>query len=746
MSRISESKQCEPEDELHPSPTRQKRKASSISKENNAQQPHFHPLGTIIQKEFDSGVFEGNVDGHEFNADGTILWYHVIYTDGDQEHMTAKEIEPLLLLNKALEDRRKKRKTHISSEDEDEEFNGERTKIKKSNSKKTPPPQSNTLLNHFSRSPKPEQGPSRQPSPTRKASLFGSSLHQTSLSSFITSGRKQLPSTKARIPSPEESDEDVKEVKAEFTTLDDDVQENRNHDRLTPRCNIKVDDSVDDQKRAVDNGTRKRPTPRSARSGKPRKVPAYVDSDIDDASKDPGEQDDDDFAAVSSEEDAEDMDMDFSALAEEEEELDEDSEDENAAAKKKAGLPKPPAAPVASDGDKYGNELPKKKKPPQRKAPSRSAPKPRRSSTVATRPNNRSNEVHKLLKTPYTAGDGLPVIKDPQEMFDDMIENLMAQKRSDGFSILSLVNQFSKNRPLKVATMCSGTESPILALDMIQNAIRNYLKSHPELVDGDDDDDAISVPMEHIFSCEIEPFKQGYIERNFSPPLLFRDIRELKNEKAQTAYGSLMEVPREPGCVHMLIAGTSCVDYSNLNNKKKTLDEAGESGQTFMGMMGWILKAEPPIVIIENVSGAPWDAKIELFDDAGYSATFLRMDTKDYYIPHTRMRGYLFAVRKNTGSDARPAIWKELVKSLRRPASASLDAFMLPNDDPRVLRGRARLTAESMAGDNGDRAGRTDWTKCETRHQRARTTEELGESRPLTEWSDATATKMPGFG
>jgi hypothetical protein len=33
--------------------------------------------------------------------------------------------------------------------------------------------------------------------------------------------------------------------------------------------------------------------------------------------------------------------------------------------------------------------------------------------------------------------------------------------------------------------------------------------------------------MEHIFSAEIEPFKQAYIERNFSPPILFRDVTEL---------------------------------------------------------------------------------------------------------------------------------------------------------------------------------------------------------------------------
>ena len=34
----------------------------------------------------------------------------------------------------------------------------------------------------------------------------------------------------------------------------------------------------------------------------------------------------------------------------------------------------------------------------------------------------------------------------------------------------------------------------------------------------------VEIEIDHVFSCEIEPYKQAYIERNFLPPLLFRDI------------------------------------------------------------------------------------------------------------------------------------------------------------------------------------------------------------------------------
>lgn len=35
------------------------------------------------------------------------------------------------------------------------------------------------------------------------------------------------------------------------------------------------------------------------------------------------------------------------------------------------------------------------------------------------------------------------------------------------------------------------------------------------------------LPIKHVFSAEIVPYKQAYIERNFHPEIIFRDILEL---------------------------------------------------------------------------------------------------------------------------------------------------------------------------------------------------------------------------
>lgn len=103
----------------------------------------------------------------------------------------------------------------------------------------------------------------------------------------------------------------------------------------------------------------------------------------------------------------------------------------------------------------------------------------------------------------------LPPISSIPKMFDDLVSRA---------SHLDRVVDRLNGRKLRVATMCSGTESPLLALRMITRSLFKETGKQLEI--------------EHIFSCEIEPFKQAYIERNFSPPILFRDVLELANDYA----------------------------------------------------------------------------------------------------------------------------------------------------------------------------------------------------------------------
>jgi len=114
-----------------------------------------------------------------------------------------------------------------------------------------------------------------------------------------------------------------------------------------------------------------------------------------------------------------------------------------------------------------------------------------------------------LLKSAAPDASDLPPINDIPAIFDDLVSHIPDIKQ---------VAEHVQGRKLRVATMCSGTESPLLALELIQKSI---LDQH-----------GLKLDIEHVFSCEIEPFKQAYIERNFHPPLLFRDVCELGDAEA----------------------------------------------------------------------------------------------------------------------------------------------------------------------------------------------------------------------
>jgi hypothetical protein len=117
---------------------------------------------------------------------------------------------------------------------------------------------------------------------------------------------------------------------------------------------------------------------------------------------------------------------------------------------------------------------------------------------------NKSGKPDK--KSKFGLDTTLPPISDVREMFEDMVARL-------GPHAL-------KESPVKlnVATLCSGTDAPIFALGLIQDALQT-------------NGFGPGFEFRHLFSCEIEPFKQGFIRRNLPPDtLIFRDVVELASE------------------------------------------------------------------------------------------------------------------------------------------------------------------------------------------------------------------------
>ncbi|KAF2747169.1 hypothetical protein M011DRAFT_494638 [Sporormia fimetaria CBS 119925] len=287
----------------------------------------------------------------------------------------------------------------------------------------------------------------------------------------------------------------------------------------------------------------------------------------------------------------------------------------------------------------------------------------------------------------------------------DNIEDIFAHMASKAleFGLGDVIDQLN-GQALNVATMCSGTESPLIATQLLRNKLEEA--------------GAKTINVCHLFSAEIDPMKQGFIERNFQPNIWSRDVMELIAKgtiAATTAYGAKVRIP---GKLFLLIAGFVCKDLSSLNSYKKTLEEGGETGDTWRATYAYAERFRPSIVLLENVG-------------IRYECAWVYCDTKDYYLPQTRQRMYMIAVdRDQYGKDAAKVVakCKTVMLKLQRPASSPFDAFLSSSDDPYVYAARA---------------SESDWAMCKLRYDHIRANKRLGTKNPITQASENGSIRPP---
>ena len=64
------------------------------------------------------------------------------------------------------------------------------------------------------------------------------------------------------------------------------------------------------------------------------------------------------------------------------------------------------------------------------------------------------------------------IITEPREMFDDMVANAKDRREKVGAKLAAVARELAQGKQeLRIGTMCSGTEAPLMALDMINNAL-----------------------------------------------------------------------------------------------------------------------------------------------------------------------------------------------------------------------------------------------------------------------------------
>jgi DNA (cytosine-5)-methyltransferase 1 len=162
---------------------------------------------------------------------------------------------------------------------------------------------------------------------------------------------------------------------------------------------------------------------------------------------------------------------------------------------------------------------------------------------------------------------------------------------------------------LKIGTDCSGIEAPIQAL--IKLKIRHV----------------------HLFSSEIDKFARESILANYSPKVLYEDMRQ----------------PRLLPKLDLYVCGFPCQPFSTAGKRQ---GEKDPRGNIFMSCINTIKQTNPSIFILENVKGLTtmpyFDKIIMKLDELNeYSVEYTILNTKDYGIPQNRERLYIVGIRKS---------------------------------------------------------------------------------------------------
>jgi site-specific DNA-cytosine methylase len=205
-----------------------------------------------------------------------------------------------------------------------------------------------------------------------------------------------------------------------------------------------------------------------------------------------------------------------------------------------------------------------------------------------------------------------PYLDTPFDVTDRGVAHIVTDQARKMEPLLLEALQAKELRPVELQTLCSGTDAPAIALSLVCKELAPRLGAA-----------GASLEVHHSMSCESEPFKQAYIARNFPQVVLFADVVELAEKAAAaaaagkaepgmatTSFGGLRPIPKADGSLSLLVAGTSCKDFSarkRATGVKKDIEDMGTSGETFIAAVDFLFAQQHDLMLLENVCGAPWE-------------------------------------------------------------------------------------------------------------------------------------------
>ena len=203
-------------------------------------------------------------------------------------------------------------------------------------------------------------------------------------------------------------------------------------------------------------------------------------------------------------------------------------------------------------------------------------------------------------------------------------------------------------------------------------------------------DSAVKVPehlgrssgwhFEHTFSCERDDAKQTWLQENCPQlALIFDDICDLQSGRA---FNVVAHEETDVPAVDVFVAGFVCKSVSTENAKRSSYsqciaDARGQTGETFEGVLGYVRRFRPKLVICENVSGLlkrslGCDAQIhqvrKAFEEEGYVFAYKLVDARHFLVPQRRV------ALASVGRSGRSSGWRR-ADSPQRFGKASASAL-----------------------------------------------------------------------
>ena len=176
--------------------------------------------------------------------------------------------------------------------------------------------------------------------------------------------------------------------------------------------------------------------------------------------------------------------------------------------------------------------------------------------------------------------------------------------------------------------------------------------------------------------------------------------------------------------VDIVIAGFSCKSVSTENHERQEHGECivrgtGQTGETFRGVRNYVKRFKPSLVICENVEGLIRHNKgsppqiidvMKELKQAGYSATWEVLDTRNFLLPQRRRRCWMWGFR-GLHHDEGVGAMRETIKTLSSEKALSIDkvtgSTILGARRKRMLRQRKitarqkRVVSAALAGNRG---------------------------------------------